>query len=68
MLLRAPRVAGLLGVSPSAVYAGLRKGRLPGYRLNRHWLLVRDELRCCGVVGRGDLSSRSPTGCGASRR
>ena len=44
-LLDVPTVAGLLGMTNKAIYAWLRQGKLPGYKLNGSWVIVRDELR-----------------------
>lgn len=38
-------VAELLGVSEQTVLRWLRKGELPGYKLPRGWIVLREDLR-----------------------
>jgi excisionase family DNA binding protein len=41
---RVSEVARKLGVSNKAVLDALKSGRLAGFRLNRMWLIPRDEI------------------------
>lgn len=38
-------VAERLGTSQKTIYAWLRQGIIPGYKLGTTWLIIRDELK-----------------------
>ena len=38
-------VATRLGTTPKTVYAWLRQGIIPGYKVGTTWLIIRDELK-----------------------
>jgi len=50
-LLDAPAVADLLAMSTQGVYKWLRDGKLPGYKLNGNWVIIRDELKAQIAAG-----------------
>lgn len=51
------QVATLLGVSDKGVYAWLKEGVIPGYKVGRTWIVLRDELKAVMAAGRNSADT-----------
>ncbi|WP_299039846.1 helix-turn-helix domain-containing protein [uncultured Pseudokineococcus sp.] len=39
------QLAKVLGIDVQTAYGWLQKGRVPGYKIGRSWVILRDEIR-----------------------
>lgn len=53
------QVADVLGIRPPTVYKWLRENRIPGYKVESVWVIIRDELKA-HVAARANLIANRP--------
>lgn len=60
-VLSVEEVAEVLNVTRTNVYAWLRDGVVPGYKLGTTWRILRDELKATMATGANAPRSRTPS-------
>lgn len=55
------QLAEVLGVTKLTAYRWLQRGTVPGYKIDRAWLILRDEVRDHLAAGRNTISKREPS-------
>ena len=55
------QLAEVLGVTKLTAYRWLQRGIVPGYKVDRAWLILRDEVRDHLAAGRNDPSKQEPS-------
>lgn len=59
--LSVPQLAQLLGITTPTAYRWLQQGIVPGYRLGRAWLVLRDEVHDHIAAGANQAAARTGT-------
>ena len=55
------QLAEVLGVTKLTAYRWLQRGIVPGYKVDRAWLILRDEVRDHLAAGRNTTSKQAPS-------
>jgi len=55
------QLAEVLGVTKLTAYRWLQRGIVPGYKVDRAWLILRDEVRDHLVAGRNATPKQAPS-------
>ena len=55
------QLAEVLGVTKLTAYRWLQRGIVPGYKVDRAWLILRDEVRDHLAAGRNTPSKQEPS-------